>query len=552
MDPKQLKIAPRSPSDLGRGAIVDGRYKVVAKVGAGGSAVVYDVEHTRTGRRLALKMLLDPDQAARLEQEARATAKLRSRHVARVVDLGNDRGTPYLVMTLLEGVSMRTLLTERKMLDLKTTANIILQVAECLDEAHTLGLVHRDLKPDNIHLSPVTRAQKNELFEVTVLDFGVVKLIADNEEPSALTRTGSTVGTPYYMSLEQLRGSSSVDAQSDVYSLCVLLYEAFTGTVPFTAATLGDLVFAMISAPPVALRVVRPELPEAICNLVTSGISSKKEDRPKSMRAVAEAFMPHAEPAFSLWLRGGAEVDAVTLDHIDHPPPVAPPPKPSAPRPLVAAPPPSAPHAPPKAVPSAPQGANDGPMFGGAAAKIRAASAPGPGPIDVPVVHDQIEADTTDDDPPTRAANVSALPNKGGEAAHKPPLPSRARDRDTPTEMFVKGVHGDAAPPGAPTASAPTAPPAPRADDEPAAFPTMSLDVHPGSFGDATAVLDVPREVAMAASASGQLPAGAFLSRLRATRSFRRRRWAMVGRHLAVQSQATLSCRRVTRHRTRR
>ncbi len=491
MDPKPLKIAPRSPQDLGPGAIIDGRYKVVAKIGVGGTGVVYDVEHTRTGRRLALKMLLDAEQAPRLEQEARATAKLRSRHVVRVVDLGNDRGNPYLVMTLLEGLSMRELLEERKKLDLRTTANIVLQLAECLDEAHTLGLIHRDLKPDNIHLSPVTRAPKSDLFDVTVLDFGVVKLLSENEEPSALTRTGSTVGTPYYMSLEQLRGSAQVDGLSDIYSLSVLLYEAFTGTVPFTAATLGDLVFAMISAPPIALHVVRPELPKAICDLVVAGISSKKEDRPKSMRAVAEAFMPHAEPAFSLWLRGGADVEGDTVDkRANEGPPKLPPRPPAGP--------PSRPIGLPK-----PEASAGGPVFGGAAAKQREAAAQNQA-INVPSAV-PIDAETTDDDPPTRAANVSSLVEKEAAIASKSEG-SRPVRHDTPTEMFVKGVHTDKGPPP-PTPSNPGGGqlPAARSPEEPAAFPTMNLEI-PQNFGDATAVLEVPREVAQQANVAGNAP----------------------------------------------
>lgn len=493
MDPKAQRTSPRAPRDLLPGALVDGRYRVVKKLGTGGTSTVYEVEQTRTGGRLALKLLLDPQLAPRLEQEARATAKLKSHHVAHAIDFGNDRGTPYMVMPLLTGQSLRARLTARPKLDLRTTANIVLQLAECLDEAHAMGLVHRDLKPENVHLSAAapgapepdpTDTGTKSTFHVTLLDFGVVK-IAQGNDTSQLTRTGSTVGTPYYMSLEQLRGASNVDARADIYSLSVMLYECLAGVIPFSAATLGDLVFAICSAPPLALDTARPELPTAIVEVIMQGLASLPEKRPASVRDVARVFLPHADPAYSLWLR---QLDDESNETIQYPqgmpqpapgpvtaagtlPIARPAPRPpgAPPAPMTAVAPASPPRAPEPLSPPAPTG----PVFGGAAAKLQAnagASAPRfGGPVGLPSVADDasLSDGPTDDDGPTRAGTVpSNLLEQARALPPSAPLPARAakpdapaiprpvaRDRDTPTEMFspASSAGGLFAPPAVPS-----------------------------------------------------------------------------------------------------
>ncbi|HTJ82536.1 MAG TPA: serine/threonine-protein kinase, partial [Polyangiaceae bacterium] len=305
--------APRvlgEPSELAAGTLVEGRYRVVRLIGVGGTGVVYEVEHVRTAQRLALKTLLDPQHAPRLEQEARALARLRSPHVVKVVDLGQSEAGPYFVMTLLEGKNLRDVLETKVKLGLPFVANLALQVSEGLDEAHRAGLVHRDLKPDNLHISD-TRASApkgtsptapDDLSAVTVFDFGVVKL-ATAEVNSALTRTGSTVGTPYYMSLEQLRGSGTVDAVSDVYAMSVVLYECLAGARPFEAGTLGDLIFAICSTSPAPLSSLRPDVPKEVTDVIMRGLSREKAERPKTMRELAKVFEKHGDAAFTLWLR---------------------------------------------------------------------------------------------------------------------------------------------------------------------------------------------------------------------------------------------------------
>lgn len=219
--------------EIAPGTVVDARYKIVRAIGQGGNGAVYEVEHVRTGRKLALKALLDETGFARLEQEARAASLMKNGHTAKIIDMepGGPTGA-YMVMELLDGQSLRGLLDDAGQLPLELTINIALQVCECLHEAHALGIIHRDLKPENIFLC---QSPWPGQYDVKVLDFGVMK-IADGGgaiPKSSLTRTGSTVGTPYYMSLEQLRNSSAVDARADVYSLGVVLYEMIAGHVPF-------------------------------------------------------------------------------------------------------------------------------------------------------------------------------------------------------------------------------------------------------------------------------------------------------------------------------
>lgn len=312
--PNKPFIQAADPSELAPGTLIDGRYRVVRVIGVGGTGIVYEVEHDRTGQRLALKTLLDPAQAPRLEQEARALAKLRSAHVVKVVELGHCDAGPFMVMTLLVGRNLRDVLESKVRLPLSFVSNLAVQVAEGLDEAHRVGLVHRDLKPDNMHLADPADADTevtgpegkppHDLTFVTVFDFGVVKMSAA-ELNNPLTRTGSTVGTPYYMSLEQLRGAGTVDAQSDVYALCVVLYECLAGQRPFEAGTLGDLIFAICSINPAPLRTLRPDIPADVADVVMRGLSREKKDRPQAMRDLARVFAPHADPSFTFWLRVG-------------------------------------------------------------------------------------------------------------------------------------------------------------------------------------------------------------------------------------------------------
>lgn len=394
------KLNLETDEEIAPGTVIDGRYRVVRSIGQGGNGMVYEVEHTRTGRRLALKALIDQTGFARLEQEARAASLMKNGHTARIIDMepGVSHG-PYMVMELLEGQSLRALLDEAGQLPLELTVNIAMQVCECLQEAHGLGIIHRDLKPENVYLCASPWPGQ---YDVKVLDFGVMKVAESGSAipKSSLTRTGSTVGTPYYMSLEQLRNSSAVDARADVYSLGVVLYECLTGRKPFQAETLGDLVYALCSGPPTSLTRLRPDLPGEVSDMVMRTLSANRDDRPASMLDLATALLPYANQAFSLWVRIDGRQPALSarapLSSLADP-------TATAPAPLVR----PAPRPVPNPAPAEPR-------FGPALAPTLLAN-------DAPNL------------PPASARPAdSAWPPRPAEDGGR---------RDTPTEMYVKGVH---------------------------------------------------------------------------------------------------------------
>lgn len=420
---------------LNVGSVVDGRYKIVRFIGQGGNGLVYEVEHARTGRRLALKSLVDESGRGRLEQEARATCLMRNNHAVRITDMGTAVSGHYLVMELLEGQSLRALLEEAGQIPLELTVNIALQVCECLTEAHGLGIIHRDLKPENIYLSPSSWQGQ---YDVRVLDFGVVKITSDGPIPnSSLTRTGSTVGTPYYMSLEQLRNPSAVDARADIYALGVVLYESLSGRKPFEAETIGDLVYALCSGPPTHLNRLRPDLPAEICDAVMRALSMKREDRQATMVEFASVLLPHGNQAFGLWIRAPGKTrpgSALTGA------------SPAAPRPLRG----TVPLPPASVTPSGLKPAPQPPV-----AALPIAAPPIAAPPQPPVAAPPVAAPAAAEPAPPEPA---AAPQPQHQMLPDAEQPTRVRaerptldlsgNRDTPTEMFVKGRHDNDAPSG--------------------------------------------------------------------------------------------------------
>ena len=395
-------------AEIARGTVIDGRYKVVRSIGQGGNGMVYEVEHARTGRKLALKALLDETGFARLEQEARAASLMKNGHTAKIIDMeaGGPTGA-YLVMELLEGQNLRALLDDAGQLPLELTVNMAMQVCECLHEAHGLGVIHRDLKPENVFLCASPWPGQ---YDVKVLDFGVMKISEDGGAipKSSLTRTGSTVGTPYYMSLEQLRNSSAVDPRADVYSLGVVLYECLSGRKPYQADTIGDLVYALCSGPPTQLSRLRPDLPPDMAEVVMRTLNANRDDRPATMLDLALALLPHANPAFALWVKVDGKQPALAKS----------PAAPAVPRPREP-PRPAAGRVPPPTVTGFPPLAAVAPVI----APPPAVAAGGPKGT-LPVQNDEGWSPPT---PPPPAGNLVDLD---------------AGRRDTPTEMYVKGTHG--------------------------------------------------------------------------------------------------------------
>ncbi len=238
------------------GAVLAGKYRVEAAIGFGGMGSVWRATHLGLGEEVAIKLVAaefvrSSEGLRRFDSEAKAAARIRSRHVPQVFDNGVlEDGTPYLVMELLRGESLFTRIHRLGPVPLPEAVSIVDQCCRALTRAHSLGIVHRDIKPDNIYLA---HSVDDDAYVVKVLDFGIAKFLAAGEAVHSSTRTGALLGTPSYMSPEQARGLRSLDARTDLYSLGLVTYTMLTGTLAFTAESLGDLL----------IQILRPAAAEA-------------------------------------------------------------------------------------------------------------------------------------------------------------------------------------------------------------------------------------------------------------------------------------------------
>ena len=249
-----------SPASDLVGQVVADRYHVIKKLGEGGMGQVYLAEHVKMGRRSAIKvmnpsMVHDPDAVARFNREASNASRITHPNVCAIYDFGETPdGLIYLAMEFIEGEPLTDLLERDGALPVRRAVGIFTQVADALQAAHDLGIVHRDLKPDNIML-----AQKKGGDQVKVVDFGIAKAVGGDESGQKVTKTGLVVGTPEFMSPEQLSGDK-LDGRSDLYSLALVFYQMLAGKLPFEATTVQETMIKRLTDEPSTLAESRPDL----------------------------------------------------------------------------------------------------------------------------------------------------------------------------------------------------------------------------------------------------------------------------------------------------
>jgi len=277
------------------GAVIRGKYRILGKLGQGGMAAVYKALHVGFNEVRALKVIhpelaSDPSFVKRFGQEAALTRKLQHPNAVRVEDIDQaDDGRPFMVMEFIEGESLKDVIERQAPLPVPRACRIAKQVAAALEAAHGLGMIHRDIKPGNILLTRLPGSGEPE--EVAkVLDFGIAKIREAHWEAggTTLTRTGTSIGTPSYMSPEQAMGKTGegLDGRADLYSLGVVMYEMLAGELPIRAESEVQMLIGQINTAPQPIRERRPELPEAIGAVVMRCLEKDPARRPASGAAL--------------------------------------------------------------------------------------------------------------------------------------------------------------------------------------------------------------------------------------------------------------------------
>ncbi len=319
--------------ELAAGAIIAGKLRLLRLLGQGGMGIVWAARHEALDTDVAVKLIrpervaADPALIARFEREAKTTARIAHPHVVRVMDYGTVDGVvPFIVMELLGGFSLAELLERGGRLSLATAQVLVQQVASALESAHARGVVHRDIKPHNIFI--LEESQAHPLF-VKVLDFGIAKMLGDSQVPSGshtLTETGTIIGSPPYMSPEQIEGSKNVDLRADLWSLGVIVYESLTGQRPFRGGSFVAVGAAALKGRYEPATELRPGLPRSIDDWFAKALSVDPDSRFQSAGDMADAFREvvrthdeetaplEAEPRQSVTSAFATTVDAVPLE----------------------------------------------------------------------------------------------------------------------------------------------------------------------------------------------------------------------------------------------
>lgn len=272
-----------------------GAYRIERLIGSGGMGKVFEATHLSLGKRVAIKTIL-PEHAknevvvARFLREAQATARIRHPNVVDVTDVGTSGGTPYLVMELLEGSSLRTYIIRVGWLDVTELVDLMVPLLLALFAVHEAGIVHRDIKPDNIFVATIRGGVRPVL-----VDFGISKWM--DGAGSALTKTSTAMGTPLYMAPEQLEDSRNIDGRVDVYAIAIVIYEMLCGAAPFAADSMASLLLSISRGEYIPLAQKRPELDPAFVAVITRAMAFRRDDRFATAAEFARALLPFASPS---------------------------------------------------------------------------------------------------------------------------------------------------------------------------------------------------------------------------------------------------------------
>lgn len=295
--PSQMGNTPEPGVDPLIGMVLSERYRILRQIGEGGMGLVYEAEHVAIEKRVALKVLREdfssrPEVVERFKQEAKSASRIGNAHIVDISDFGvTPSGASYFAMELLEGEDLANVLEREGHVSLGRAADILLQCCKALEAAHAKGIVHRDMKPENIFLT--VRDGRPDF--VKIVDFGIAKM-SDIETVGApgrkLTKTGMIFGTPEYMSPEQASGKGVLDHRVDVYALAVIFFEMITGRVPFVGDTfMGILTQHMIEDPP-SIAEVNPhvEVPAPVVAFLAKGLTKEPDARFGSCGEMAAAL----------------------------------------------------------------------------------------------------------------------------------------------------------------------------------------------------------------------------------------------------------------------
>jgi serine/threonine-protein kinase len=292
---------------LSPGDVIDAKYRIVRLIGEGGMGAVYEGENVRIHRKVAIKVLHagvaeNQDAVQRFEREAQAAGRIGSDHIVEVLDLGNlPDGDRYMVMEYLDGDSLSDRIRARVRMTPSELYPISVAMLEGLKAAHGAGIIHRELKPDNVFL---LRSRSRQPDFVKLLDFGISKFNQlSGESGFSMTRTGAVMGTPYYMSPEQAKGAKGMDHRADLYAVGVILYEAVTGQVPFNADTFNELLFKIVLEEPPPIQQLVPDMDPAFAAIITKAMAREPAHRFQS----SEEF----QNALQNWATTGASPEAV-------------------------------------------------------------------------------------------------------------------------------------------------------------------------------------------------------------------------------------------------